>query len=108
MAHVSEYDYKFVENDSSNFYGIELTETSPWPGVVLVYGTVSIKESEGLDLATLSFTYNIQDPATYEADLLEKDEEFKNYLGDVLSHIIQFSMNEEKNGNSESAADARP
>jgi hypothetical protein len=103
--YIQKSEYTYVENDSSEFWGIKFREESPYAGVVVVYGTVSIKESEALDMATLSFTYNVQDAANHNIDELEKSEEFKNYLGDVLSSIINDSANErmEKNGYIESA-----
>lgn len=81
-------EYTYVENASAEFWGIKFRNISPYSGVIVVYGTVSIKESEELDMATLSFTYNVQDAGKYKIDELEKSEEFKNYLGDVLSSII--------------------
>ena len=53
---------------------------------------VGIKESPELDIATLSFTYNIQDPGDYDHDKLCKDTEFNNYIGAVLEHIINETM----------------
>ena len=58
---ISSNDYTYVENESSEFYGIKFRNDSPYSGVVVVYGTVSVKESVELDMATLSFTFNIQD-----------------------------------------------
>ena len=73
---------------------------------MVVYGTVSIKEDKKLDLATLSFTFNIQDSGIYNIDELDNSEEFKNYLGDVLQSIVTDSMKEkEKNGYYESITD---
>jgi|TARA_R110001592_G_scaffold109777_1_gene305721 hypothetical protein len=100
---ISSNDYTYVENESSEFYGIKFRNDSPYSGVVVVYGTVSVKESVELDMATLSFTFNIQDAGPRNIDELESSEEFKNYLGDVLGTIIS----EENNGRIESAADAR-
>jgi len=99
---ISANHYTFVENESSEFYGVKFRNDSPYSGVVVVYGTVSIKESQELDIATLSFTFNIQDAGPRNIDELEASEEFKNYLGDVLGTIIS----EENNGHIESAADA--
>lgn len=98
-------DYTYVENDSSEFWGIKFREGSPYASVVVVYGTVSIKESKELDMATLSFTYNVQDAGSFNIDELEKSEEFKNYLGDVLSSIINDNA-KEKNGHYESTTDS--
>lgn len=104
--YIDESDYTFVENDSSEFWGIKLRGGSPYAGVVVVYGTVSIKEDENLGLATLSFTFNVQDAGEHNVDELDKSEEFKNYLGDLLSSIISDSIKEkEKNGYYESTTD---
>jgi hypothetical protein len=102
MQHyIDESDYTFVENDSEEFWGIKLRNGSPYAGVIVVYGTVSIKESEELDIATLSFSYNIQDAGDYNVDELEGSEEFKNYLGDLLQSIINDNV-KEKNGHNKS------
>ena len=82
-------EYKIVEHPDSDFYAIALTDASPWSGVRFIYGTVSIKESPELDIATLSFSYNINDPSDFDHDDLTKDEGFNNYIGELLSHIIE-------------------
>ena len=98
-------DYTYVENDSSEYWGIKFRNDSPYSGVVVVYGTVSIKESEELEMATLSFTYNVQDAGPRNIDELESSEEFKNYLGDVLSSIIN-DQAKETNGHNKSITDS--
>ena len=98
-------DYTYVENDSTEFWGIKFRNDSPYSGVVVVYGTVSIKESEELEMATLSFTYNVQDAGPRNIDELESSEEFKNYLGDVLSSIIN-DQAKETNGHNKSITDS--
>lgn len=105
--YIDESDYTYVENDSAEFWGIKFRNGSPYAGVVVVYGTVSVKESEELDLATLSFSFNIQDAGDYNIDELDNSEEFKNYLGNVLQSIINDSVKEkEKNGYYEPTADS--
>ena len=84
-------DYKFVESNEVEFYGIKLL-TGKWKDVLYIYGKVKITEQPELDLATLGFTYNIQDPAEFEADDLINDPEFKDYLGAVLQHIMENSL----------------
>ena len=84
---ISENDYGFVENPESDLYGVKL-QSGKWKNVIVIYGKVSIKESVESGIATLGFSYQIQDSANFQIDQLEKDEDFKNYLGDVLSHII--------------------
>lgn len=103
--YIDQSDYTYVENDSADFWGIKFRNDSPYSGVVVVYGTVSIKESQELDIATLSFSYNVQDAGGYNIDELESSEEFKNYLGDVLSSIINDNA-KEKNGHNESTTNS--
>jgi hypothetical protein len=93
---ISESDYSFVENPENDLYGVKL-RSDTWKNVIVVYGKVTIKESVETGYATLSFSYQVQDSASFQPDELEKDEEFKNYLGDILSHII--NSKEEANEN---------
>ena len=88
VNNISENDYSFVENPKSDLFGVKLT-TNKYKGVIITYGKVSIKESPETGYATLSFTYNIQDTSKFQHDELEADEGFKNYLGVILSHIIE-------------------
>ncbi len=84
---ILEGDYKFVESNLSELYGVKLT-TGEWRDVVITYGKVTIKENVESGLATLAFSYQVNDPGKFQMDELEADEAFKNYMGDVLSHII--------------------
>ena len=103
--YIDQSDYTYVENDSADFWGIKFRNDSTYSGVVVVYGTVSIKESQELDIATLSFSYNSQDAGGYNIDERESSEEFKNYLGDVLSSIINDNA-KETNGHNESTTNS--
>ena len=91
MYNITTKDYSIVENPASEFHGV-LLKTGVYKEVVVVYGTVSIKESPELDMATLGFTFNIQDPGDNDFDSLNTSEKFKNYLGAVLQHIITDSL----------------
>ena len=91
MYNISKEDYSIVENPNSEFHGV-LLKTGIYKEVVVIYGTVSVKESPELDMATLGFTFNIQDPGDHDFDKLNNDEDFKNYLGAVLQHIITDSL----------------
>ena len=84
---ISENDYQIVESNLSDFYGVKL-KTGTWESVIVIYGKVSIKESPETGFATLGFTYQVQDSASFQKDQLEKSENFKNHLGDILKHII--------------------
>ena len=98
MYNITSEDYSIVENPSSEFHGV-LLKTGTYKEVVVVYGTVSIKESPELDIATLGFTFNIQDPGDNDFDTLNESEDFKNYLGAVLQHIITDSLDWGKENN---------
>ena len=91
MYNITEADYKFVESEEVEFYGVKLL-SGKWRNVIYIYGKVSIKESPELDIATLGFTYNIQDPANFEEDDLINDTKFKDYLGAILQHIMEDSL----------------
>lgn len=112
MYKITEKDYTLVENPNHPLHGVKLL-TGTWKDVLVVYGTVSIKESPELDMATLSFTYQVQDPAEFAMDELEADPAFKDYLGAVLQYIINDSLEwgEQNNtarigiGHNESATD---
>tara|TARA_B100000287_G_scaffold398526_1_gene416002 strand:- start:826 stop:1185 length:360 start_codon:yes stop_codon:yes gene_type:complete len=97
MFKISEKDYTLVENPNHPLHGVKLLR-GEWKDVIIIYGTVSVKESEELDIATLSFTFQVQDPADFTIDELENDEAFKNYLGAVLQFIITDSLDAD-NGN---------
>ena len=88
---VSHADYQLVESNNVEFYGVKLL-TGKWKNVTYIYGKVQIKESKELDIATLSFTYNIQESADYEEDDLINDINFRNYIGGVLQHNIEDSL----------------
>ncbi len=71
----------------SDFY-LSLIHLQPCQNVIVIYGKVSIKESPETGYATLGFTYQVQDSATFQKDQLEESADFKNHLGDILKHII--------------------
>ena len=84
---ITEKDYTFVENNASDLYGVKLL-SGEWEDVIVTYGKVTIKENVESGIATLAFTYQVNDPVGWGYDELDKNEDFKNYLGDILSHII--------------------
>ena len=85
---ITENDYGFVENPESDFYGVKL-KSGKWKNVIVIYGKVSIKESVETGYATLQFSYQVEDSGSFQPDELESSEDFKNYIGDILTHIIE-------------------
>ena len=99
-------DYKFIESNEEDWYAIELT-TGKWKGVKYIYGKVGVKESPELGTATLSFSWNPISTAGFEEDDLLNDIKFKNYIGGVLQHIIEDSLDNGAHiGNIKSNTDA--
>lgn len=89
---ISDGDFTMLENASSEFYAIRLLK-GKWKDVVFTYGAVSIKEDKENDRATLSFNWQLNDPADHEPEELKNEEEFNNYLGALLQYIISDSLN---------------
>ena len=87
MSMITEKDYKFVEKDSAETSYVMLTGENEWDGTVFQYGNLSVKVDEENDEAHLQFSYDIIE-SPLEVDMLNEDEGFKNYIGDVLQHII--------------------
>lgn len=89
-------DYVLVEKPSSEFYSIKLL-TGNWTGVIYTYGTVSIKEDIQNDVAVLEFQFKIDEcPENIDSESLMTNESFMNYIGDILSSILE--QNEYKIG----------
>lgn len=64
--------------------------TGKYAGTVYQYGKVGFDEQSNGDIY-LRFIYNINE-STFDKEKLEKDDEFKNYIGDVLVNIMQQNM----------------
>lgn len=86
--------YTFVESATSGEeWHVKLNE-GDYAGVVYKYGKIQIVEPphEG-DEARLQFQYLVVDtPEDLSAEELQHDTTFMNHLGDVLTHIIQDSL----------------
>jgi hypothetical protein len=90
-------DYNFADNGVNDLWAVKLK--NKYKGVVYHYGKVSAKIDDVFDdgdgLASLSFQYELLDKGEYDEDELLTDD-FKNYIGDVLSHIIQDAFENDK------------
>ena len=100
VYNITKDDYKFVERPEDVMYTVELI-TGEWKGTKYQYGKVSAKVEEVNDdedgIASLSFMWNLIEGD----DSLQESPDFQNYIGDVLSHILQdaFDTGEYKIGN---------
>ena len=81
--------YSFVERPSSLLYGVKILK-GKYEGIIVTYGKVSLKEDNGL--LRLNFQYSIEESLKHNKKKLEGSDEFRNLLGDILSHIIDSSV----------------
>lgn len=82
-------EYTFVEKKDSEFYSLKIVH-GPYTGVIYTYGAVTVQEDIENDVARLSFKYRIEDaPAPLSKDELESNSEFNDYIGDILSQILE-------------------
>lgn len=99
--------YSFVENDfSDDNWHIKINE-GVYKDIVYKYGKIQVKEKEGE--ATLSFQYKIVDlPEHLVEDDLNCSVEFMDALGDILTHIIEDSLEtgKFKLGNNDKSTDS--
>ena len=79
-------DYTFAEADQDDQWAVRLR--SRFPGVTYIYGKIQVKERAD-NTASIDFKYKIVDAGEFEADDLEQSDDFRNYLGEVLQHIIE-------------------
>jgi methionyl-tRNA formyltransferase len=105
---ITEADYRFVEKNAEETSYVQLTGDTPWKGTVFQYGNlrVLVPETDNVENATLSFSYNIIDTPLRE-EVLQVDKAFKNYLGAVLEHLLTdaFETGEYKLGSNDSDND---
>lgn len=76
-----DYEYVISEDDKNSVH-IKLN-TGDYKDTVFRYGKVGIKEEN--DLAYLQFEYDVIESPI---ENLETNEDFKNYLGDLLTGIM--------------------
>ena len=79
----------FVEKPSSDLYSIKVKE-GPYTGVIYTYGKVQLLEDESAAELKLKFKFHIEvAPPGFTIKELEEDKDFKNFMGDVLSKLLE-------------------
>jgi hypothetical protein len=84
MIENQDYEYIFPEEDKESVY-IKLIGTQ-YDGVVYKFGKVKFEEKD--DRVHLLFDYDVIESPTIEITKLEKDLNFKNYIGNFLIELI--------------------
>ena len=83
-------DWNYViPEDESTTVSVKLL-TGKYADTVYQYGKVGFDEQSNGDIY-LRFIYNINE-SSFDKEKLEKDDDFKNYIGDVLVNIMQQNM----------------
>ena len=83
---IEDIDYKYVypAKDGESVH-IKLL-TGPFEDTVFSYGKVRFEEKD--DQGYLHFAYDVIKCKKFKPKKLEKNEDFKNYIGDLLVEII--------------------
>ena len=88
-------DYTFMENPLSDNWAVHI-KTGQWEGVQYAYGKIGLREHPDQQGATLQFNYAILDACDFEEDVLKCDIDFNNHIGDILSHILDDAIQNDK------------
>jgi hypothetical protein len=65
----------------------------PYKDTVFQYGKVKFEEKN--DLLYLQFAYDVIESSVKKPSKLEKDESFKNYIGDLLMEIMTGNLDQD-------------
>jgi hypothetical protein len=86
-------DYCFIypKDDGSSVH-IKLLE-GPYKDTVFKYGKVKFKEEN--ERVYLLFAYDVLESTVSKPKKMEKDETFKNYIGDLLVELMSSNIEQE-------------
>jgi hypothetical protein len=105
MYNISSEDYTFCEALSEDHYAVRI-KTGKFENVIFTFGKIQVVEKE--DKAFVNFTYKIE---SNEHEHLNKDSEFGDYIGEILHHILEDSLNDaiakHSNDNTKESTDER-
>jgi hypothetical protein len=79
-------DYEFVEKPDSPMYSVRLLR-GPWAGIVYTYGVVTLHEDHALDRLHVTYQFTLEENP--EGREIYTSSEFKNYIGQILTSIME-------------------
>jgi hypothetical protein len=88
MIEGTDYCFIYPKNDGTAVH-IKLL-TGPYVDTLFKYGKVKFKEEN--DQVYLLFAYDVLESTVSKPKKLEKDADFKNYLGDLLVQIMSGNL----------------
>ena len=86
-----DYQYIYPANDDKTVH-IKLIQ-GPYKDTIYKYGKVKVEEKDGDGY--LLFAYDVLESTVAKPKKMEKDEAFKNYLGDLLVEIMGSNIEQE-------------
>ena len=88
---ITQYDYDQITYHEGTNHDSFKIKTGQYSGTVITFGEIAIQEQlDGSD-PTLRFQYQI-DESPLDAEELKIDGDFNNYVGDILTHIIETAI----------------
>lgn len=86
-------DYCFIyPKDDASAVHIKLLD-GPYKDTIFKYGKVKFKEEK--DQVYLLFAYDVIESPIMKPKKMEKDEAFKNYIGDLLVELMSSNIEQE-------------
>lgn len=86
-----DYNYIFPAKDDKSVH-IKIL-TGDFEGTIFKYGKVKVEEKD--DEGYLHFAYDVIESKVSKPKKLEKNEDFKNYIGNLLVEIISSRVEQE-------------
>lgn len=86
-----DYQYIYPANDDKTVH-IKLLE-GPYKDTVFKYGKIKFEEKD--ELCYLLFAYDVLQSPVKKPKKLEKDEDFKNHIGDLLVEIMSGNLEQD-------------
>jgi hypothetical protein len=91
MTEGIDYCYIYPKDDAKSVH-IRLLD-GPYKDTIYKYGKVKFEEKN--ELMYLLFAYDVIESETDKPKKLEKDNDFKNYIGDLLVEIMSSNIEQE-------------
>jgi hypothetical protein len=91
MVEGLDYCFIYPKNDGTAVH-IKFLE-GPYKDTVFKYGKVKFKEEN--DQVYLLFAYDVLESTVKKPSKLEKDDDFKNYIGDLLVELMSDNMEQD-------------
>ena len=91
MNEGQDYCFIYPKNDGTSVH-IKFLE-GPYKDTIFKYGKVKFEEKN--DLVYLLFAYDVIESTIDKPRKLEKDDKFKNYIGDLLVELMSSNIEQE-------------